>query len=106
VNQQRFVYIFLHNISSFRSFLLGFSYDIDHIIYCLCNLDSLTTISILSRLDDPVITKIFIVLFEVHPFFILIITGMNMEGDRKSKPWVSSFSCVEVLEVDEEGFLV
>lgn len=106
MNQQRFVNIFLNNVSSFWSFLLRFPYDIDDIIDCLCNLDSLAAVSVLSRLDDPVITKIFIILFEVHPFFILFITRMNMESDRKSKPWVSSFSCVELLEIDEKGFLV
>lgn len=106
MNQERFVNVFLNNIGSFGSFLLGFPYDIHDIIHRLCNLDSLSTVSVLSRLDDPVITKILIILLEVHPFLILFITWMDMKSDRKSEPRVSPFSWIEFLQIDEEGFLV
>jgi len=82
MNQKRFVNVFLDYIGSFWSFLLWFSDNVDYIIHCLGNLNSLSTISIFSWLDDPEFSNTFIVLFEISPFFITIVTNMDMKSDR------------------------
>jgi len=66
----------------------------------------LATIWVFSRFYDPKFPQIIIVLFKVDPFCIWLITSVNMKSHRKSQPWVSTFSGIKVLKINEECLFV
>ena len=82
MNKQRPANVLLDNVSSLGPLGCRVINNFDDIIFCLCHLDSLTAVRVLSRLDNPVLTNAFIELLESLPFLVFITRLVNVKSDR------------------------